>query len=145
MKQDTLQLSGSKLTGKLLDLDSGVEFDTTFTAYNGFIRLFVDEPPPNQRFQVPEVLNPNLDVLESQWTVESQEDNLVVFQAGPAKLRLRFRPFAFQVESGDEIAAVFNYWERLNIEYRREKQVCVILHNYPHPPHAGLYPLQLSV
>jgi len=122
--QDSVVAAGSQVTAKIRNEGSSALFRLVITAYEGTLRLYVDEADASvDRFQVPEVLLPDLPEHERAWTKVAKSRSSLRASLGSASFDLTYSPFKLVVSTGGSPAVSFNADGMFAFEHRRAKGV----------------------
>lgn len=124
MLPGSVSTAGARISAQLRSEAGGALLALTLTAYEGTVRLTIDEAGPAAgRFRVPEVLPPELAGRERAWTKVAASRSSVRASAGGAAVELAFSPLKLVLSAGGGPAVTFNAGGMLAFEQRRAKGV----------------------
>jgi len=124
----SVAVSGATLTAALANTAApGAAFNLTLRAYaGGVVRVLVDEPGAG-RYQVPDILLPELEARGAAWQAPSDGKGSWRGSVGKTAVVLSFSPFKLAVSVGGKEAAVVNSRSLFVFEHRRTKGVRSVL------------------
>lgn len=118
--------AGATLTASLANSGAPAgapPLNLTLRAYaGGVVRLVIDEPGAD-RYQVPDILLPDLEASAVPWAGAAAGKGSWAATAGDLKAELSFAPFKLTVSAGGKVAAVVNSRNLFAFEQRRNKTV----------------------
>lgn len=124
MQPSSVAVSGSRISAQVQHEASGALLQLAITAYEGTVRLTIDEADPSVgRFQVPEVLLPELPQQERAWIKVVKSRSSLRASLGSAALELAYSPLKLVVSIGGAPAVSFNAEGMFAFEHRRAKGV----------------------
>ncbi|KAK9835160.1 hypothetical protein WJX81_002172 [Elliptochloris bilobata] len=119
---NSVAVAGSQISAQVKHEASGALFQLAITAYEGTVRLTVDEADPSVgRFHVPEVLLPELPQQERPWTKVSQTRSSLRASLGAAAVELGYSPLKLVLNVDGAPAVTFNADSMFAFEHRRAK------------------------
>ena len=120
----SVAVSGSQISAQVQHEASGALFQLAITAYEGTVRLTIDEADASVgRFQVPGVLLPELPQQERAWIKVVKTRSSLRASLGSAALELAYSPLKLVVSVGGAPAVTFNAEGMFAFEHRRAKGV----------------------
>lgn len=122
VKEDAVAVSGDTLTATLVNVDSQKTFNLSLIAYGDYVRVLVDELPGVGRYQVPDVLMPDLETKRQAWQAKATSAKSMTLATGSSQATLEYNPFRIVVLVNDKPAVTLNSRDMFNFEHRREKQ-----------------------
>eukprot|EP00897_Mesotaenium_endlicherianum_P006689 jgi/Mesen1/6048/ME000308S05242 len=106
--------------------EEGVEFSIQISAYGpSIVRLRINEEPSKKRFEVPDVLNADLESLAfklTQGTKKWEVLNYTPLKVGEYDINVHHTPFRLDVLKDDQIITSFNSKGLFNFEHLRVKK-----------------------
>ena len=122
-----MRASGADLTARLANSAAppgAPPLSLTLRAYkDGVVRLIVDEPGAD-RYQVPDVLMPDVEAAAAPWTgAKATKSSWSAAAPGGVSVELQFAPFKLTVSRGGKAAVVVNGRNMFAFEQRRNKTV----------------------
>jgi mannosyl-oligosaccharide alpha-1,3-glucosidase len=111
----SVKVAKESLGATLLNVEHKREFALTLTAYDGMLRIHVDEPG-NNRYEVKDVLMHNLTPSSISRTGASQAH--ATLSLGAHTVTLKYSPFQIEVDD----VMVLNQRGMFGIEHKRDKQ-----------------------
>ena len=118
-----MHISGPSVDARLLNKATGTDVTLTVKAYEGFVRLLVNEDASKKRFEVPGVLMHDLGNREGSWSKKAQTAKSLHLQLGDAELQLQYSPLQIGVSIKGQPVMTFNGRQMFNFEHLRQKQV----------------------
>ena len=121
----SIVVEGSSATASVLCGEARQQYDLALTAYDGILRLHVNEAGEagKKRFQVPHALVPDLDQQAISWDKHDKSSNSLALKIGQADITLQYSPLQLDVNVGGKPAISFNSKQLFNFEHLRQKQV----------------------
>ena len=121
-----MHISGPSVEARLLNKAKGTDVTLTVKAYEGFMRLLVNEDASKKRFEVPGVLMHDLESREGSWSKKVQTARYVQLQLGDAELELQYSPLQIGISIKGQPVMSFNGRQMFNFEHLRPKQVNIV-------------------
>jgi hypothetical protein len=123
----SLKVHGAELSAAITNTAAKQSFNFKLRAYGPVIRIMVDELPGDHvpRYQVPDILEPNLDQQLTPWQSPESTAKKWTGQVGDVIVHVTFSNFQIEVLVGKTPVAVFNSRSLFNMEHPRKKQVGV--------------------
>lgn len=119
----SVKAAGASLHAKLLNKEKGSEFKLTLKAYDGVVRLYVNEDETKKRFEVPGVLMHDLKARQLSWEKVTRKNDGAQLQLGEATVLLQYKPFQIDISMQGQPVMTFNSRRLFNFEHLRQKQV----------------------
>lgn len=96
----------------------------SLTAYDGIVRLFIDEPKADPlRYQVSDVLLHDIDKMETEWKIVKKTATKIKLELGTStEVELLFSPVRLKVSEKGQPLFTWNGADHFIFEHRREKQ-----------------------
>jgi alpha 1,3-glucosidase len=124
IESKSISIAGPTLSARIVNKEKGSKLTLTLTAYDGFVRLVVNEEDPlKKRFEVPGVLMADLDSKLLSWDKAAQDDHGVHLQLGSAVVQLQNSPLQISIIVEGDLVMSFNSRRLFNYEHLRQKQV----------------------
>lgn len=130
----SVSVQESAVTATLLCGVESTELDLSLTAYEGIIRLYVNEAGEagSQRFQVPHVLLSTVASSATTWHDSAKASNSIKLSLSTADVTLQFNPLQLDVTISGTPALSFNSRQLFTFEHLRTKQVTLQPRTYKH-------------
>ncbi len=121
----SLKLDGAVLSATLTNAAAvpPATFELKLISYGGTLRVHVDESAPNGRYQVPEILEPDVDARRSPWQDTTTGPAHWIGASATTHVRLAYSPFRLEVYAAETAAFMLNGRDMFHVEHRRTKQV----------------------
>ena len=114
------------MDARLYHKESSAQYRLSLTAYDGVVRLHVNEDAARQRFEVPGVLAPDLATRQVAWDKTSRGATSLQLQMGDVEVQLQYSPVEVTIAVAGQAALSFNSRRMFNFEHQRQKQVLVL-------------------
>ncbi len=121
----SVAVKGSSVNALLVCGESKQELDLRLTAYDGIVRLHINEAKASgkKRFQVPHALLPDVDSKAISWGKNTKSSTSLLLTLGQADVSLQYSPLQLDVTIDGKPAISFNSKNLFNFEHLRQKQV----------------------
>lgn len=131
----SVKIAGASLSAKLVNEQKGSEFRLALTAYDGFVRLYVNEDESKNRFEVPGVLMHDLESRQLSWDKVTRKKDVTNLQLGNAVVQLQHKPLHIEINLQGQPVMSFNGRKLFNFEHIRQKQVQQDVYSIAHDAH----------
>ena len=122
----SLSIAGATVDARLYHKESSAQYRLSLTAFDGVVRLYVNEDAATQRFEVPGVLAPDLATRQVPWDKTLRSATSLQLQIGNVEVQLQYSPLEVTIAVAGQAALSFNSRRMFNFEHLRQKQVLLL-------------------